>query len=428
MKRLFIILFPILMLLFSQTAFTQAETNASPQLVVHLLDYLAKDYGGAVQNGKIISESEYSEQVEFSEIVGKNSDTFPALKSDGAFMTGIRQLQSLIKSKGSAEEVAALARKLQQQAILLAKIDVAPSTIPDLQSGASLYQANCVACHGATGHGDGAAGATLDPKPANFHDPELVLNSAPYKFYNTIRLGVPGTGMASFSNLSDKEVWALAFYIKSLAHKNDLSVELPKIDLKEAAVLTDKELIERVGGSHEQAKITVGSLRAQGFSAASEGPLDIAQSLLNKSIEAAENNNFALAKEFGLRAYLEGIEPLEPKMKANIPGFVEEIEALMSGYRSMLEKNESISKLKAQRAEIFGKLNEVKKIFSESKMSPSVAFGAAFSIFLREGFEAILIIIILISILRAMNQPDAIKWVHCGWISAVALGVAAWFA
>ncbi|RYZ83624.1 MAG: iron permease, partial [Proteobacteria bacterium] len=128
------------------------------------------------------------------------------------------------------------------------------------------------------------------------------------------------------------------------------------------------------------------------------------------------------------RAYLEGIEPLEPKIKANLPGYVEEIEGLMSKYRSGLDARASASQMQSLKLEIFAKLGEIKKLFAQSKMSPGVAFGAAFSIFLREGFEAVLIIVILISILRAMKQEEAIKWVHVGWSTAIAVGIAAWFA
>lgn len=34
-----------------------------------------------------------------------------------------------------------------------------------------LFQQRCVPCHGATGHGDGPASATLNPKPRKFADP-----------------------------------------------------------------------------------------------------------------------------------------------------------------------------------------------------------------------------------------------------------------
>jgi len=411
-------------------SFSQAqESKASPELVVHLLDYLAKDYGGAVQNGKVISQSEYAEQVEFADIVSKNASGVEKLNADKTFSTEVKSLQNMIRSKASADEVAKLARKLQQDAIKLAEIDVAPRGLPELSNGAKLYQTNCMACHGASGFGDGAAGAGLDPKPANFHDPDLVWNSAPYKFFNTIRLGVPGTGMAAFAQLTDKEVWDLAFYLKSLPYREKAHNVLPaKVSLKEAATLTDQEISALLGGDSQQYRDSIASLRAIGSVSENTNPLETAEALLSESVEAVKAGDYIKANDLALRAYLEGIEPLEPKMKANLPGFVEEIETLMSSYRSLIDKKEPVPKVEAQRKEIFGKLDEVKKLFAETKMSPGVAFGAAFSIFLREGFEAVLIIIILISILRAMNQPQAIRWVHFGWVAAVVIGIAAWFA
>ena len=40
-----------------------AEEHSSPRLLVHLLDYLAKDYPGAVSLGRVLDEGEYREQV-----------------------------------------------------------------------------------------------------------------------------------------------------------------------------------------------------------------------------------------------------------------------------------------------------------------------------------------------------------------------------
>ena len=411
--------------------FTSAETESkpSPEIVVHLLDYLAKDYAGAVQNGKVVSSSEYAEQVEFASIVSQNANGVSKLSADQAYIKEIAALENLIKNKGAAVEVSRVARKLQQDTIRLAEIEVEPKTPPDLQVGARLFQQNCTACHGNTGHGDGQAGINLNPKPANFHDPELVWNSAPFKFYNTIRLGVPGTGMAAFSQLSDDEVWALSYYIKSLPYQNaaaETSNDL--ISSSDLATMTDAELTEKLGGKSDANVAIIGSLRAQGHSSVVKDPLRIAESLLNESIEAARRADFSLAGTHALNAYLQGIEPLEPKMKANLPGFVEQIENLMSGFRSSISKHEPIKILEAKKLEIFEKLKEVRVQFSQSKMSPAVAFGAAFSIFLREGFEAVLIIIVLLSILRAMDQPEAVKWVHAGWISAIGVGMIAWFA
>jgi mono/diheme cytochrome c family protein len=39
-----------------------------------------------------------------------------------------------------------------------------------LAAGKKLFASNCASCHGETGQGDGKAGATLNPKPANLVD------------------------------------------------------------------------------------------------------------------------------------------------------------------------------------------------------------------------------------------------------------------
>lgn len=428
MKALLPLLF---VLLFSvSSASTVRAEEPSPELVVHLLDYLAKDYGGAVQNGKVISQGEYDEQVEFGGIVEKNSKGVSKLSADADFMKGVTELQRLIKTKGAPEDVSKLARKLQQDAIRLAGIQVAPTAKPDLALGNKLFQANCVSCHGDTGHGDGIAGTNLDPKPANFHDGDLVWNSAPYKFYNTIRLGVPGTGMASYAHLSDNEVWALAFYLKSLAYPASANQQEASsgLSLSDIATLTDAEIAQRLGKKKEEALAVIGSLRSNPGGPGNQDPLKIADQHLKESLEHAKSGDYQKAGTLALRSYLEGIEPVEPKMRANIPGAVEDIEGLMSAYRSSLSAKAPFEELSAQAKTISEKLAGIGAQFSQNQMSPGVAFWASFSIFLREGFEAVLIIIVLISILRAMGQAAAMKWVHFGWISAVALGVAGWFA
>lgn len=406
-----------------------SDLKASPEIVVHLLDYLAKDYGGAVQNGKVVSESEYAEQVEFAGIVGKNARGVQQL-NEANFEKGLGELEALIKAKGSADEVANLARKLQADAIRLAKIEVAPTEIADLALGKKLFQQNCTSCHGSDGHGDGPAGKGLDPVPADFHDAERIWTSAPYKFYNTIRLGVPGTGMAAYASLSDHEVWSLAYYLKAMPYegKTMAASSIEAVSATEVATMTDSEIAQRLGLKRDDSAAVLALVRLKGPSSGAGGdPLGLAESLMQKSVDAAKSGDFEQAQTHALNAYLQGIEPIEPKMRANLPGFVEQIESMMASYRSSLSKKDDGAVLESKRLEIIAKLKDARTQFSETKMSPGVAFGAAFSIFLREGFEAVLIIVVLLSILRAMNQPQAVHWVHVGWISAVVVGVIGWF-
>ncbi|MBX9769621.1 MAG: FTR1 family protein, partial [Bdellovibrionales bacterium] len=426
--RIFLLMLPLH--LWSLVIVAQQSAASSPEIVVHLLDYLAKDYGGAVQDGKVISESEYAEQVEFGRIVQNNSIKISAFSNDKKFVVQVSELAKLIQQKGSPEDVANLARKLQQDAIKLADLQIAPKTWPNISLGAKLYQQNCVACHGTEARGDGPAGASLDPKPSNFHDADLVRNSAPYKYYNTIRLGVPGTGMSPFPQLSDKDVWALAFYLKSLGYKHAIgdAASSFELDLKDVATLTDAEIIEKFKVSRDESLGVLASIRMRNHDSIGGNPLDIASVLLDRSVDAAEAGNFSEASTLALRSYLEGIEPVEPRVKASLPGYAERLEGLMSSYRSALDKGAAIQDIRLRKIAASEKIAELKNLLADKQMSPAVAFGAAFSIFLREGFEAVLIIVVLISILTAMGQKEETRWIHVGWISAVIVGCVAWVA
>lgn len=96
-------------------------------------------------------------------------------------------------------------------------------------TGAELFAANCASCHGPQGKGDGAAGAALNPRPAD-------LTQRPYKYGccetmigKTLTSGVHGTAMPSFaSTLTDAQRSALAGYVATL--QTDDCGDCPKAD------------------------------------------------------------------------------------------------------------------------------------------------------------------------------------------------------
>jgi high-affinity iron transporter len=97
---------------------------------------------------------------------------------------------------------------------------VAPQPSPQLiETGKAAYQERCVTCHGATGEGNGPAGAYLTPRPRNFKAEEFKRGSKPEQAYGTITDGIPNTAMPSFASLSPEERWALAYYVLSLKAK-----------------------------------------------------------------------------------------------------------------------------------------------------------------------------------------------------------------
>lgn len=82
--------------------------------------------------------------------------------------------------------------------------------------GGELYKANCAACHGDEGRGDGASAALMNPKPRNFHSPLGWTNGAKVsQIYKTLQEGIVRNGMASFSYLPPGDRFAIIHYVRS---------------------------------------------------------------------------------------------------------------------------------------------------------------------------------------------------------------------
>jgi mono/diheme cytochrome c family protein len=98
----------------------------------------------------------------------------------------------------------------------------AAQTKGDLKVGKIKYDANCVGCHGATGKGDGAAAAALNPKPQD-HTDGKVMNALSDKYlFDIIKDGGAAMKKAPFmpasgKKLSDQEISDVVAYIRSLA-------------------------------------------------------------------------------------------------------------------------------------------------------------------------------------------------------------------
>ena len=91
----------------------------------------------------------------------------------------------------------------------------------DLGQARKLYEANCAACHGLNGRGDGLD-KPLDEqgRPIQVRDltsGEFRGGTASTEVFKRIRCGVPGTPMSSAVALTDDEVWQLVHYVRFLA-------------------------------------------------------------------------------------------------------------------------------------------------------------------------------------------------------------------
>lgn len=108
---------------------------------------------------------------------------------------------------------------------------------PDaLAQGKQLFAADCAACHGAAGKGDGPAAAGLKPAPRNFSSPRgWTRGYTIAEIYTTLSVGVSGTGMPAFDTLSPRKRFALAHYVQSLGkfdHHDDSASETQQLNAK----------------------------------------------------------------------------------------------------------------------------------------------------------------------------------------------------
>lgn len=443
--RLLLLLILVAAVLTVRPALAVAPVGSDPdraRTLVHVLDYVAADYPAAVSGGVVISSLEYAEMVQFAVLA---DSLLQALTGDGTLAAEdgladqVRRLAQEIDGKADPAVVAGLARSLRDAVVRLSGMAVAPARWPRIDAGARLYVTYCVACHGASGFGDGPLAPTMDPVPANLAEGERIAGIAPFQVFNTVRLGVEGTGMNGFPQLSEREVWDIAFFVKSIQASDRLaSRSLPRrheaadlrgvIRLEDVASLNDGELAALLEESGvDQAASAVAVLRTAEAPAAHADALDVASDRLDRALEAYRAGRADEARTLAISAYLEGVEPVEPLLRAEDPGSVVRIEEAMLAVRAAINGGEPVGNVEAaiERSRVV--IGEARDLLDGPGHSAWFTFGVALSILLREALEAFLIIITILGVIRASGQRHAARWVHAGWIGAVLVGVAGWF-
>ncbi len=82
-----------------------------------------------------------------------------------------------------------------------------------IKKGKKLYISMCVICHGNKGKGDGVAGATLSPRPANFTSKKIQAQTDGALFWKLTNGNAP---MAAYKDMLSKEQrWQLISYIRT---------------------------------------------------------------------------------------------------------------------------------------------------------------------------------------------------------------------
>ncbi|MEA3000505.1 MAG: high-affinity iron transporter [Sphingomonadales bacterium] len=417
-----------------------AAQQGDVQTSWRLLDYLAVDYPGAVRDGRVVSASEYKEMSEFAASVRERLGALPQKPDKARLVAGADALRAAIGRKAAPDEVAKLAHGLAARLIAAYPVPLAPKTMPDPARGDSLFAENCAACHGAAGDGKGPMAAKLNPPPIAFADRERARQRSLFALYQVIGQGLEGTAMQSFGNLPDADKWALAFRVGRFAYPPALAEEGRKLWQSDAALrslvpdaaaltgLTESGLAQRIGPTKAAAIVAYlrndpGAVGRQGGSS-----LTIARERLRQSLAAYDAGDRNAAKELALAAYLDGFEPIEPMLAGRDAGLLARVETKMGELRGAIAQGQDIPQVRERVAALEALMDESERALAPEQGSAASTFLGAFTILLREGLEALLIVVAMLAFLRKADRAEMVRPVHWGWILALLAGLATWWA
>ena len=456
-------------LLVAPAALARAQEHPV-QRVANIVIVAVEEYGkGIDEQGKLISEDEYKEALDFLSDAQKAAARLPSNPSAAAMLDSIRQ------SAQRREPPSRLQRLAQQFAALLgseAALQL-PSGPPDTAEGARLFLQQCATCHGQTGRGDGPAARTLNPKPPALADASVMGGVSPEMAFRKISVGVTGTAMPAFgSQLSESQRWNLVAYVTGLRWKprdaaqgeglflrdcaschgtlgmgdgplaRSLSKLPPEIGLFTWQVQrSDSQLIAAIRSGVDGTPMpgdpllsaadagrlaaymrslplrTNGAISADGHAASN---FDLAAkhslTLLEQSIAAARDGRQNEANDRAFDSYL-AFEPIETPARAKNPGVVSQMEKLYSQFKVAV----STSDLRGAQQSLDAIDANMPRVLELTRPtgSGSEAFMQSFLIILREGFEAILVVGAVVAFLLKTGHRERLRSIWVGVVLAL---------
>ena len=410
---------------------------ADPRQAWQLLDYIAIDYRGAVSNGEIVAPREYAEMQEFAANAQTQLARLPEKPGRDELLKNAATLVDAVRTRSSPETVARLSRQLADGVLAVYAVPLAPTAVPNLARGKTLFESTCSSCHGPRGAGDGILAKTISPPPIAFTDVNRSRERSPFSYYQAISQGVEGTAMTSFAALPERDRWALAFYASTLAYSEAqrregerLWGEEPKA--REAVpnleALSSRSEAELAAALSSHAAPIAAFLRSSPTAVAGDlaGGVGLMRTRLAESLKAYTSGNVSRSQQLALSAYLDGFEPLEPTLAATNAPLLAKVEEAMAAYRSDVERHVSAADLTSRVSDIDGLISAVENSLEEQRASASTAFLGSFAILLREGVEALLIVVAIVAFLRKTERRDLMPYVHGGWIGALVAGLLTW--
>lgn len=467
----------------ARTGVSSARTAERAGRVASLLELAAGEYalGVPAEGGRLVSPAEYEEARQFvAQARALFADLPPATAPAGgeAAAAGPRldSLGRLLDRRAPPEHVRELVGRAAGSLASGWGAVLVPSPLsrPSAARGATLYRADCAACHGSSGEGDGPAAAGIEPPPADLAAPSRAAAGTPARDFQVVSLGVPGTRMKGWADqLSVQQRWDVVAYIQTLrfgaaqvAEGADLALEggtpggagsgpvagaagspvARKLrewsSLPSAARLSDRDLERRVQErwasatgdtlSSPQARAVVAYARdllgspASGLPAAGPGVelgarIERADSLAGVAARLGRSGEAEDARAAVLDAYM-AFEGAETGLRSRAPDLTSRIEAAFGSLRDEVASGASGPEAARRIEEARAGLHDLLVRAGETVRSPATAWSLAtqsFFVILREGFEAILIIGAILTFLARTGHERRRRDVHLGVAAAV---------
>lgn len=403
-----------------------ANTPEGASQALHLIDYIGADYPPTVENGKVIDETEYREQLEFLAVLKGLIADLPQRPERDELVQGVNALQTAIEQREDGTAVAREARQLGAKLAVAYEVSQAPAITPDPTRGAPLYAQHCSVCHGETGAGDGPASVGMTPPPANLRDAQRLDRLSLYAIYNTLGLGVEGTDMPSFADqLDERQRWDLATYIAGLSADPNAAKADKTYNLADLARQTPNEVLAAEG---PEATATFRAQRAQPPQV-KRGPaqlLDYTSATLDKSLAAYRAGDREQAYDLSVAAYLEGFELVESSLDNVDANVRKSTEKALMAYRQSLQDGLPIEQVEQRLEAAKALLKESAGLLGSDGLSWTLSYVSGLLILLREGLEAILVLAAILAFLRNTGQQSAVRSVNIGWGLALVAGLATW--
>ncbi|MGO4894334.1 cytochrome c/FTR1 family iron permease [Flavobacterium sp. W21_SRS_FM6] len=408
--------------------------------ILQMAEYIGVDYSEAVTNGEIANEDEFAEMQQFASLILQKSATLQtANKADfdlrqTSVVANARALQQAILEKYTIEKIQVLTQQIRQQLLALSPALLLPTQLLAQSQVQTLFADNCAACHGSTGEGNGPLAKSFSPSPTNFTETKRALNRSLLGLYDAISAGLEDTAMRAFTELNDQQRWSLAFYAGSLAfsqdtnqHKQTDKKTVPKIALQ-SWINNNPAQLANDHGELTLDQITQWRAIPEFFFSQADSPIATTKTNLIAAVAAYRDGNLSQAQTLAVSAYLDGFELIENNLDARDSVLRKSVENQLLNFRNVLDVASNDALVVKELQHILQQLELVDNTLTGEVLSNNAMFSASLIILLREGLEALLVVLALITVLIKTKRQDAIRYVHVGWISALVAGGFTWWA